>query len=277
MGDRITKIGNSLLQHGTYNNRIYLMKLAQDDYPTIINELEQFALQEGYTKICGKIPAFATDGFREHGYIVEATIPKFYQGVEDVYFMSKFLSAARRKNNKAEEIKQVLAVASDKSSTQPVPMLNPKFHYRICELADIPKLVRVYKKVFATYPFPIDDPDYIAKTMADNVQYFAIWEHDFPVALSSSEMDLKSRNVEMTDFATLPEYRGMGFSHYLLHKMEAEMRTKGFLVAYSIARSLSFGMNITFAKMGYTYSGTLVNNTNISGNFESMNIWYKFL
>jgi hypothetical protein len=42
--------------------------------------------------------------------------------------MGKFLSAARRKNNKAEEIKQVLArLLKDKSPAQPVPPLDLNF------------------------------------------------------------------------------------------------------------------------------------------------------
>jgi hypothetical protein len=36
-------------------------------------------------------------------------------------------------------------------------------------------------------------------------------------------------------------------------------------------------MNITFAKLGYRYGGRLINNTNISGSIESMNVWYKSL
>jgi hypothetical protein len=36
-------------------------------------------------------------------------------------------------------------------------------------------------------------------------------------------------------------------------------------------------MNITFAKAGYAYGGRLHNNTNIAGNIESMNVWYKSL
>ncbi|MDD2310679.1 MAG: hypothetical protein PHH91_13970, partial [Desulfuromonadaceae bacterium] len=39
----------------------------------------------------------------------------------------------------------------------------------------------------------------------------------------------------------------------------------------------SFGMNITFARDGYSFGGTLTNNTNISGSLESMNVWYKTL
>jgi hypothetical protein len=57
--------------------------------------------------------------------------------------------------------------------------------------------------------------------------------------------------------------------------MEKEMQQKGIKMAYTIARAVSVGMNIVFAKLGYTYGGRLKNNTNISGEVESMNIWYK--
>jgi len=36
-------------------------------------------------------------------------------------------------------------------------------------------------------------------------------------------------------------------------------------------------MNITFAKQGYQYAGCLVNNSNICGSIESMNVWYRQL
>jgi hypothetical protein len=44
-----------------------------------------------------------------------------------------------------------------------------------------------------------------------------------------------------------------------------------------IARAPSFGMNITFARMGYSFAGRLINNTNIGGQFEDMNVWHKNL
>jgi hypothetical protein len=36
-------------------------------------------------------------------------------------------------------------------------------------------------------------------------------------------------------------------------------------------------MNITFARNGYQFGGTLTSNTNIFGTLESMNVWYKSL
>jgi len=79
----------------------------------------------------------------------------------------------------------------------------------------------------------------------------------------------------MTDFATLTACRGHGLALYLLQQMEEEMKLRGMHIFYTIARAYSHGMNITFARNGYTYAGTLTNNTNISGSLESMNVWYK--
>ncbi len=97
------------------------------------------------------------------------------------------------------------------------------------------------------------------------------------ISASSAEMDVSAKNAEMTDFATDPDYAGNNLSLHLLREMEAEMRKRKMKTLYTIARSFSAAMNITFAKLDYKYTGTLVNNTNIFGKIESMNIWYKSL
>ena len=79
----------------------------------------------------------------------------------------------------------------------------------------------------------------------------------------------------MTDFATHPEHRSAGLASHILARMEKEMSASGLKTAFTIARSRSFGVNILFSRAGYMFSGTLVNNTGISGRLESMNIWYK--
>ena len=70
---------------------------------------------------------------------------------------------------------------------------------------------------------------------------------------------------------------GQGFATILLEAMEDEMQYRDMATAYTIARAPSFGMNITFARMGYGFAGRLINNTNIGGQFEDMNVWYKHL
>ena len=146
-----------------------------------------------------------------------------------------------------------------------------------CLPADAEEMSEVYRAVFATYPFPIHDPAYLRETMTTHVAYFGIRRRGKIVALASSEMDTDAGNVEMTDFATLPEYRGHGLAKRILAVMEEKMRSRGLFMAYTIARSLSAGMNITFSRRDYRFGGTLINNTQISGRIESMNVWYKEL
>jgi putative beta-lysine N-acetyltransferase len=277
MSDIITKIGNSVIQYGNYNDRIYLMKLSSSDFPVIIDIIDKLAQANAYSKIFAKIPAYAKDGFFENGFEIEASIPNFYTNDNEAFFMAKFLTEARKQNTKSEEINMVLKAAHQRTVESKMIKLGLGFTYRRCGISDAPQIAKIYKKIFATYPFPIYDPDYIVKTMQQNVIFFAIIYKGTIIALSSAEIDAEAGNAEMTDFAILPEYSRKGFSIFLLQLMESEVKKQQIKTVYSIARALSFGMNITLAKMGYHYCGTSINNTNISGSFESMNIWYKYL
>ncbi|EGO65010.1 putative beta-lysine N-acetyltransferase [Acetonema longum] len=277
MNDAIVRAGNSQLQHGAYNDRIYLMKLAEDDYPGILDDLEKLALDQGYGKIVAKIPDWARSGFLQMGYQQEAAVPGLFNGVADGYFVSKFLSDSRAREKDPEGAAAVIHTASVRCREREdeVKMPERSFHCRICKDTDVSQMAQVYQTVFETYPFPVHDPEYIAKTMLHNFVYLGIWHDEKLVALSAIEIDLQSANGEMTDFATLPAYRGRGLSHFLLYQAEQVVGGKDIRTVYTIARATSFGMNITFAKRGYIYTGRLVNNTNISGSFESMNVWYK--
>ncbi len=303
--DAIINIGDSVIQLGKFNNRIYLMKLSRQDFPNIIEEIDKMVLKDGYSKIFAKVSTFAKDKFINNDYIIEARIPKFYNQKDNVYFMAKYLEQSRMIDSRIEEIEEILNNATayqraekdikDTKCTKETNCnkLDNDFDYVICNKSHANQIADIYKKVFDTYPFPIHDPGYIAKTMEENFIYFSIQKDGNIIALSSSEMDIDSQNVEMTDFATLPEYQGRGFALYLLYNMEDEMRKRKIKTAYTISRALSQGVNIIFAKMRYKYCGTLYNNTNISvykntdktidkdkntsGNFESMNVWYKHL
>lgn len=278
MNDIITIFGNSILQHGKLSDRIYLMKLSKKDIPNIIEYLDELALVEGYSKIFAKVPGYAKGHFIKNEYLPEAYIPRFYGGIEDVYFMGKYFSSLRMVDNRIKEINDVLNfVRSRKYNDIYFDLPHDGYSFKICDKSHISQMVEVYRMVFETYPFPIFDTQYIMKTMDENTIYYGIWKNNTIIALSSSEMDNCSHNVEMTDFATLPEFRGNGFAFYLLNKMEDEMNKRKMKIAYTISRALSFGINLIFDKMGYKYCGTLLKNTNISGSFESMNVWYKFL
>ncbi len=277
MPDIIDKIGGCLLHHGKSSNRIYLMKLADTHIPETITHLDYMAAVNNYTKIIAKVPAWAKNRFEACGYKSEATVPGFYNGTIDTLFMGKFLSATRELEDAADIILKVLSSACQCRGRQSVESLPNGFDWHIAQELDAQKISDVYRQVFRSYPFPIHDADYIRKTMRENIVYFCITKDREIVSVASCEMDVEAQNVEMTDFATLPTFRGNGFACFLLAKMEQEMLARSIKTAYTIARSVSFGMNITFAKMNYNYAGTLINNTDICGSTESMNVWYKSL
>lgn len=95
------------------------------------------------------------------------------------------------------------------------------------------------------------------------------------VSASSADLNHEFLNAEITDCATHPEHRGKGLLSELVYELENALRDRSYHVLYSIARAISPGVNIVFSKHGYTYSGRQVNNSNIMGKFEDMNIWVK--
>lgn len=277
MPDTIEKYGKTIVQHGKENDRIYLMNLDKDDYNNIITFINKLADKHKYSKIFAKAPEEIKDTFIDDGYIIEAILPSYYNGTGKCLFMSKFLSDNRKKHENKKEIERVINVAKLKANNYGLPTLKQNMILRKLDVKDAFEMTKVYKKVFQTYPFPIDDKDYLIQTMMENVVYYGIFDNGKLFAISSSELNINYQNAEMTDFAVLPQYRGQNYSLLLLNEMEKTMKNNGFKMLYTIARALSYGMNATFSKLGYTYSGTLINNTNISGSIESMNVWYKVI
>jgi beta-lysine N6-acetyltransferase len=273
--DTIERFQGSVLQHGKSSNRIYVMEYPssmKDDYPL---RLKEFSAENGYTKIVCKIPSRYKDCFLQGGYVEEAIIPRFYKGKEDAHFLCFYHDPLRQKEEMKPQYEQVKRIAEDKRGTFQTFSGSLEIHVEKCTSKDIPTMAALYKTVFPSYPFPIDDTDYLYKTMMDNIDYYCVKKHDQMVALASAEMSFRYKNVEMTDFATLTTECSQGYAGEILHQMEQDMQEKEIYTFYTIARAISIGMNATFTKQNYTFGGRLPNNTDISGHIESMNVWYK--
>lgn len=275
--DEVTRIRGSLVQHGRFNDRIYLMELEPSGMPGILNELNELAEREKYGKIFAKVPARFWSEFNKDGYMTEAIVPGFYGGTEDGGFMGKFLDPARGTSDDMEIVMKVLDTSLAKAGGGFNGPADGDYETRRCTPEDTPAMADLYSNVFVSYPFPIFDPEYLEKKMGNDVRYYGTWESGNLAAVSAAEVNSESGNVEMTDFATHPKHRGKNLAAGLLSEMENSMGDADVRLAYTIARTESYGMNITFARLGYTFAGTLVNNTNIGGHIESMNVWYKGL
>lgn len=277
MSDVIETIGSSIIQHGPANDRVYLMKLHQDDAAHIVDHLEQLASSRSYSKVFAKVPAWSADRFMADGYQMEAAIPAFFPDGAGACFMGKYFTAERSLESKPQLVQEVLDVSGAQAPVCRRESLPDGFTARVAREEDAAGMAEVYREVFATYPFPIHDPGFLQAAMYGSTVFFGVWKGDEIAALSSAEIDISSSSVEMTDFATLPEYRSHGLALHLLQQMEDAVRSMGIRSLFTIARAYSYGMNITFAKNGYRFGGTLTNNTNISGSLESMNVWHKAL
>jgi len=278
MQDKFEVFGKSKIQHGKFNNRIYVMKLFPEDVPEIIPRLNGLAKEQGYTKIFAKIQTSELPHFISNDYVVEAFIPKFYRNKSDCVMVSRFFDK-KRQQVPAEKLKNFHDLQHATIKSQRLKYKH-SLKYVINKLGtdDIESITGIFKRVFTTYPFPIHDPNYIFRTMqSDDMQYFGVWDDKKLIGVSTAEIDIHNKNVEMTDFAVLPEYRGQNLAFRLLVNMEQEMKFANIKTGYTIARLNEPGMNKTFLKSGYKYSGTLINNTNIGGSIESMNIFYKHL
>jgi beta-lysine N6-acetyltransferase len=275
MNDCIDTFGSSSIQHGKHSNRVYLMSLSLGDLPEILPYLDNLASTQGYTKVFAKVPAQALELFTRNQYRAEADIPGFYRGEEGVFFMGKYFCPERKTEKKPELVEKALKAADERSPLEEIPSLEHPLVCRLTEPQDAEGMAELYREVFASYPFPIHNPDYLIETMESHVLYYGLWDEEKLVALASAETDIHGQNAEMTDFATLPDYRSKGLASHLLAQLEEAAAEVGIQTAYTIARAYSYGMNITFAKQGYTFSGTLTHNTHISGELESMNVWHK--
>ena len=277
MIDIVETLGQSTIQHGSYNNRIYVMNLSRNDFPQIIKKLGDLAQKNNYGKIFVKIPQWAKHEFLDHGFVCEAIIPDFFNGKNDGFFLSKFLEKNQQKESEKEkkERKKVLDVFYEKKKRKQKKPIASDFDLRVISEQDISSLTQLYKQVFKSYPFPIFSPDFIKETMKENVCYYGLFDDHRLIAAASAEMNPDYEHVEMTDFATFPSYRGKNTAASLLYQMEEDMKKKDFKTCFTIARSCSFGMNSTFGKADYEYGGTLIHNTNISGRIESMNVLFK--
>lgn len=273
--DRVVSILGNTIQHGHSSNRAYLLKLGSSSEIAACS-LSDIASTEGYSKVIAKIPDAALEVFKTQRFEEEVRVPDMYANLGDGVFVAKYLMSERRDEPLRATFETVRILAQKKANERGKEL---PVGYEITPLqeADIPELVDIFQQVFNKYPFPVYDAAFVEQTMNEGTYYWGARFEGKLVALASAEVDPSVRNVEMTDFATLPEHRNNGLASVLLAKMETSMRTMGIMTAYTIARAVSPGINITFARAGYTYCGRLPNNTCIADGIESMNVWSKKL
>ncbi len=264
----------SIIEHSPHNDRIYLVKTGSPVAPELPEALIRRAENCGFSKIFAKVPERQSKRFLAAGYLPEASVPGLFNRKDNALFMGYFLKKQRSKLSDPGALDAIVKLSRSKAAAAS-PTAMQELNLRKCGEDDVEEMSALYRKVFPVYPYAIHDPSYLLETMRKDSVYFGVSDKGKLAAISSAEMNPTYAFAEMTDFATLPGWRGNRLAEHLLALMESAVEKLGIKTVYTIARSASAGMNITFARAGYKFAGRLVNNTNISSGIESMNVWHK--
>lgn len=212
----------------------------------------------------------------ESGFQSEAVVNRYFHG-SDAHFFSKFYTPDRKKND--HWVTEDGIIHSIYQLDTSIKRADPPNEYELRKADESCafELSALYQQIFQLYPTPLHDPEYVKKTMKEGTVYYVFFYQGKIVSAASAELNPFYKNAELTDCATLSEYRKYGLMKIILGELEGELKREGIYCAYSIARSLSFGMNAVLFQLGFKYRGRLMNNCYIYDKLENMNMWVKNL
>lgn len=260
-----------------YNQRIKILDYEASDIGQLILKVRYLAEANSFDKIICMARRQDWQTFLRYGYVLEAVI-KYYLNGEDAFVVSKFRSQERlTSHNLMEEvlmIEKVMERQWDSVSVRPLPS---GYDVRLAKREDIPELLELYASIFETYPSPLIHASYL-ETVFQQDTLFAVCTRDGEiVSAASAETHPHVHAAELTDCATKKTARGLGLMSHILSALEENIAEKGYVCAYTMARSRSYGMNNVFYRLGYEFMGRLINNCDIYGDYEDMNIWVRDL
>lgn len=255
-------------------------RLRVDDYQgnveAVYERITERAKTHALTKVFIKSREQDWQTFLGKGCMLEGIYKGYFHG-KDAYCMALYYDLERRSSDYWMEedhiLQQVLALPRKPDR----PVVPEPFTLRIARAQDSGQLSHLYSQIFQTYPTPMNDPLYVAKTMQEGTIYYLVESQSELVSAASADINAKYANAEMTDCATLPAFQGQGLMRLLMHALEDELAARQITCAYSLSRALSFGMNAVFYQMGYGYYGRLTKNCDIYDKYEDMNLWAKAL
>ena len=230
--------------------------------------------------VIGKVTAYALPGegrlWADLGFRQEAVIRGFYPDSVDAHLWAAYPNPERETCAKESLYEAAVSVAESKETLSSPALMNG-FECRLAASEDAGDIADLMGRIFPVYPSPISE-HVIGEQIRSESNLFRVVEdlQGEIVAVASAELDKERSSAEMTDCATRPDQRGRGLMAHILSKLESDLLSRfGIRDLYTIARAEEVGMNCVFSKLGYEYTGRLVNNCRMPSGWESMNVWCK--
>lgn len=262
-----------------YNRRIKLYGVGPVEYEAGCAEMITGAGAD--PGVCSKVAVYALPGddleWEELGLAREGVIQGFFAGGVDAVIWAGYSDPKRARPSDKGEIERIIRAARKKAPANPA--FPAGYACQVATAREAPEIGALLRETFEDYPTPVDDAtvERLIKTGAS--RFRIVRAPDGKVAaVASAEIDGRRSSAEMTDCATAPAHRGKGLMAALLAELARDLTLSvGITDVYSLCRAGEPGINCVLGKLGYTYTGTLVNNCKMPDGWESMNVWCKAL
>jgi putative beta-lysine N-acetyltransferase len=270
----MTLTGNNI-RFGKLNDRVYITDATIELPNTFHKEVEDFAMQGGFSKIIAKVKDAQVLPFLKRGYQIEATVPGYF-GLQDAIFISRFFDEERAQCDHMDLSDDILNEVQNVDTWQPSSFSQPVF-FRKCNQADVRALSKLYQLAFSSYGSPIGDEHYISHSIKNGVDYFCVEYMDAIVACVRIEYEKDAPNARLYDTVVLSQFRNEGIASALIHEASKYLKNNGVEFIYSVCRASSFAINKVFARLDFEYGGRLINNNLVNNKLVSMNVWSQKL
>lgn len=257
------------------NKRLWVYKGEVHDSEAFTRYVREEALKRGFGKIIFPCPGLLATGLKTAGFSEEARAEGFIHG-ETGFFMVLYPDPERGSSEHlVDEVDMLRKIMARPQETRRCP--DSVFTFRPATPRDIPAMTALFSEVFTSYPVPVDDPAYLLSAMQEYGTRFQLaLDGEQLAGVAAAEVETPFGRAEMTDCATLPQYRGQGLAGCLIRALEQECYDSGMRCFYSLSRAGQYGVNLVFHRLGYRYRGTLINNAHIGGRFEDLHVWVKY-
>lgn len=267
------QLEHSTLLIDSWNSRLKILGFGQIN-EVLLEQAAKLAAKLGLGKIIALVPDEKADLMSPAGFVFEGEIPAYLNGAR-VWCCSRFLDEERARNPLQVEEDHIVTELLGKERRAP-RALPPGCEIRPAREEDLPQMIELFSGAFSTYPSEITNPVYLRSHMGSQggIYHLAV-EGSRIAGIASAEIDGAHLNAELTDCVTRPECRGQGILQHLLASLEEELASRGISCAYSLSRAHHPPINHSFYARGFDYCGRMVNNCQMCGSFEDMNIWVK--
>lgn len=258
----------------TYSDRLRCDHPEVADGAELGHALRRAAAEFDRGRIVVMAEEAVAEGLVHSGYTREATIPRFYEGEGACAVLAYALDGHRGELTSPQAVAKVDELLE---SADPGGRPRPNVATRLAEQTDAAEIAALIDRTFDQYPTPSHEPRYIAGAIEEGIPFRIVDREQQVAACASADLLREAKTAELTDCATLPEFRGQGLMQAILTDLMGDLRDLGYPTAFTLARARIPGVNLAFQRLGFELRGRMASSCRIGGGLEDMNVWSRDL